>query len=192
MESTGAEASSTWSRSKGNGQALQKCKIPRACQPWKISGLRCVERDDERLREGPCRDASRRPWRLPLAHRHQRLPSHSSSDRHPVRDVSMPAARKVPRHMKKSRETKSQATSSSPPKDAPVFHPPVSLPTGLVHEIVEHVFGVFLGDLDFDPSTAEYWDVGLACLHISRSFRACTTRILERYWGDEFDVRPKS
>ncbi|KAI0059035.1 hypothetical protein BV25DRAFT_1829340 [Artomyces pyxidatus] len=59
------------------------------------------------------------------------------------------------------------------------------LPTELLYDIIATSLGDFVSDLILSPVAAE-WDAISSFLHVSRSFRGCTIRLLYHLWGDTF------
>lgn len=65
------------------------------------------------------------------------------------------------------------------------------LPTELIYTILAISMGEYIGDMMLFPSKILKWDAILAFLHVSRTFRGCTVKLLYHLWGDTF-IREKT
>ena len=89
--------------------------------------------------------------------------------------------------------TSSRAHTPSSEQDAPaasasraVWNPALQLPTELIYTIVAIAIGDYVGDMMLFPSKILRWDAILTLLHVSRTFRGCTIKLLYHLWGDTF------
>jgi hypothetical protein len=62
----------------------------------------------------------------------------------------------------------------------------LQLPTELIYTIVAIAIGDYVGDMMLFPSKILQWDAILSLLHVSRTFRGCTIKLLYFLWGDTF------
>ena len=60
------------------------------------------------------------------------------------------------------------------------------LPTELIYTILAISMGEYIGDMMLYPSKILKWDAILTFLHVSRTFRGCTVKLLYHLWGDTF------
>jgi hypothetical protein len=62
----------------------------------------------------------------------------------------------------------------------------LSLPTELIYTILAISIGDYLADMMLYPSKIMPWDAILTFLHVSRSFRGSTIKMLYHLWGETF------
>lgn len=62
----------------------------------------------------------------------------------------------------------------------------LSLPTELIYTILAISIGDYIGDMMLNPSKLLHWDAILTLLHVSRSFRGSTIKLLYHLWGETF------
>jgi hypothetical protein len=60
------------------------------------------------------------------------------------------------------------------------------LPTELIYTILAISIGDYMSDMILFPSKILKWDAIMTFLHISRSFRGCTIKLLYHLWGETF------
>jgi hypothetical protein len=72
-----------------------------------------------------------------------------------------------------------------------VWNSALQLPTELIYTIVAIAIGDYVGDMMLFPSKILRWDAILTLLHVSRTFRGCTIKLLYHLWGDTF-IREKT
>jgi len=60
------------------------------------------------------------------------------------------------------------------------------LPTELIYSILAISIGEYIGDMMLYPSKILQWDAILTFLHVSRTFRECTIKLLYHLWGETF------
>ena len=88
--------------------------------------------------------------------------------------------------------TATSATPSESEEDAPAaasrvaWNPALRLPTELIYTIAAIAIGEYIGDMMLSPSENPHWDAIMALLHVSRTFRGCTIKLLYHLWGDTF------
>ncbi|KAI0283263.1 hypothetical protein BC826DRAFT_973785 [Russula brevipes] len=93
---------------------------------------------------------------------------------------------------KRARSSDTATTSTAPPEDVPasaswaIQNPALQLPTELIYTILAISVGDYVGDLMLHPSRIHPQDVILTSLHVSRTFRGCTVKLLSHLWGDTF------
>jgi hypothetical protein len=97
--------------------------------------------------------------------------------------------------------TRNTTPSNSEEKDASVgtsisasredWNPALRLPTELIYTITAIAIGEYIGDMILFPSRLLTWDAILTLLHVSRTFRGCTIKLLYHLWGDTF-IREKT
>jgi len=93
---------------------------------------------------------------------------------------------------KRARSSDTATTSTAPPEDVPasasraIQNPALQLPTELIYTILAISVGDYVGDLMLHPSRIHPQDVILTSLHVSRTFRGCTIKLLSHLWGDTF------
>ena len=76
--------------------------------------------------------------------------------------------------------------SSCGEDDAPAVASALRLPTELIYTILAIAIGDYIGDMMLFPSKILHWDAILTLLHVSRTFRGCTIKLLYHLWGDTF------
>ncbi|KAI0259932.1 hypothetical protein BC834DRAFT_590042 [Gloeopeniophorella convolvens] len=65
--------------------------------------------------------------------------------------------------------------------------PALRLPIELIYTILAMSMGDYLSEIMLEcPPVADDWDATLTFLHVSRSFRSCTIKLLYHLWGDTF------
>lgn len=60
------------------------------------------------------------------------------------------------------------------------------LPTELIYTTLAISMGEYICDMVLYPSKILKWDAILTFLHVSRTFRGCTVKLLYHLWGDTF------
>jgi hypothetical protein len=97
---------------------------------------------------------------------------------------------------KRVRSSDTATTSTTPPEDVPasraIQNPALQLPTELIYTILATSVGDYIGDLMLHPSKIHQQDVILTSLHVSRTFRGCTIKLLYHLWGDTLiNIHPR-
>lgn len=60
------------------------------------------------------------------------------------------------------------------------------LPIELIYTILAISIGDYISDMMLLPSKILKWDGIMTFLHVSRSFRGCTIKLLYHLWGETF------
>jgi len=82
--------------------------------------------------------------------------------------------------------TPSEEGGEDAPASRAVRNPALQLPTELIYAIVAIAIGEYIGDMMLLPCKILRWDPILILLHVSRTFRGCTIKLLRHLWGDTF------
>jgi hypothetical protein len=82
--------------------------------------------------------------------------------------------------------TASEEEAEDAPASRGVRNPALQLPTELIYAIVAIAIGEYIGDLILLPCKIIRWDPILILLHVSRTFRGCTIKLLRHLWGGTF------
>ncbi|KAI0047063.1 hypothetical protein FA95DRAFT_1559499 [Auriscalpium vulgare] len=91
--------------------------------------------------------------------------------------------------MKRARVAKPSTSRPSPSPEP--LNPHLCLPTELLYDVIATALGDYLSDLILEGTEAARprsrdWDAIFVFLHVSRSFRACTIKLMYHLWGDTF------
>lgn len=81
-------------------------------------------------------------------------------------------------------------SATAAPEDAPasraVQNATLLLPMELIYTILAISIGDYISDMILVPSKILKWDAIMIFLHVSRSFRGCTIKLLYHLWGETF------
>ncbi|KAH9967973.1 hypothetical protein BC827DRAFT_460864 [Russula dissimulans] len=92
---------------------------------------------------------------------------------------------------KRARRNNITTASTTPPEDTSaivrvVQNSALQLPTELIYNILAIAIGEYMGDMMLRPNNILQWDAIMTSLHVSRTFRGCTIKLLYHLWGDTF------
>jgi len=91
---------------------------------------------------------------------------------------------------KRARRSNITATSIASREDGPatrvVQNSALQLPTELIYNILAIAIGEYMGDMMLLLNRIQQWDAIMTFLHVSRTFRGCTIKLLYHLWGDTF------
>jgi len=91
---------------------------------------------------------------------------------------------------KRSRSSNTTISAASASEDASTSrtaqNSTLLLPTELIYTILAITIGDYIGDMMLLPSKILRWDAIMTFLHVSRTFRGCTIKLLYHLWSETF------